>query len=193
MRKITKLTLTALVLISYLPLAAQNQNQDESMKAMMAYMNPGDVHKMMAKSAGNWSGAISMWMQPNTPPATMTGDSKSEMILGGRYLQSKYTGSFNGMPFEGIGVMGYDNAKKIFTSSWIDNFGTGMMYLEGTWDGPSKTINFNGKMVDPVSGKDLPVRETLKFVDDNTQLFEMFVTTDGKEYKSMEIKYTRKM
>jgi hypothetical protein len=32
----------------------------------------------------------------------------------------------------------------------------------------------------------------LKFVDDNTHTLEMYTTTDGKEYKSMEIKYTRK-
>jgi hypothetical protein len=167
------------------------QNQDD-MKAMMAYMTPGDVHKMMAKSAGTWTGAISMWMQPGAQPMTMTGDSKIEMILGGRYLQEKSTGTMMGMPFEGQGTTAYDNAKKIFISTWIDNAGTGLMYLEGKWDDANKSINFSGKMVDPSTGKDLAVREVLKFVDDNTHTLEMYITADGKEYKSMEIKYTRK-
>lgn len=56
------------------------------------------------------------------------------MILGGRYQQSMHTGSFNGMPFEGISLVGYDNTKKVFMSSWADNMGTGSMYMEGTWD-----------------------------------------------------------
>jgi hypothetical protein len=35
------------------------------------------------------------------------------------------------MPFEGISTLGYDNAKKTFFSTWIDNMGTGMMVMEG--------------------------------------------------------------
>jgi hypothetical protein len=190
MKKITNLLLAVSTTFCYL--SATAQNQDEDTKAMMAYMTPGEIHQMMGKSAGTWSGAITMWMKPDQPPVSMTGEAKAEMILGGRYLQVKNTGNMMGMPFEGVGVTGYDNAKKVFVNSWIDNFGTGMMYLEGTWDAQNKTINFTGKMVDPSMGKDIPIRETLKFVDDNTQLFDMFVTNQGKEFKTMEIKYTRK-
>jgi len=190
MRKLTKLLLvTVLTTFCYLSVFAQS---DADMKAMMAYMTPGEVHQMMGKSTGTWTGAITMWMQPGAQPTNMTGEATNEMILGGRYLQSKNTGNMMGMPFEGIGTTGYDNAKKIFMTTWIDNAGTGIMYLEGTWDAQNKTINFSGKMVDPMSGKDIPVRETLKFVDDNTHVLEMFLTDKGKEYKSMEIKYTRK-
>ncbi len=97
-----------------------------------------------------------------------------------------------GMPFEGISVTGYDNAKKIFVNSWIDNMGTGMMYLEGSWDDQNKSINFKGKTVDPVTGNDIPVREIIRFPDDNTQVMEMYMTANGTEFKGMEIKFTRK-
>jgi hypothetical protein len=70
--------------------------------------------------------------------------------------------------------------------------GTGMMYSEGSWNGQSKSIDFTGKAVNPVTGKDDPVRTVLKFIDDNTQVFEMYMMNNGKEYKSMEIKYTKK-
>jgi Protein of unknown function (DUF1579) len=189
MKRLTKFlfTLSATLCCAF----AIAQNQDD-MKAMTAYMTPGDVHKMMAKSEGTWTGVVSMWMQPGAQTMTMTGDSKIEMILGGRYLQEKNTGTMMGMPFEGLGTTAYDNAKKIFISTWIDNAGTGMIYLEGKWDDANKSINFSGKMVDPSTGKDLPVREVLKFVDDNTHTLEMYTTANGKEFKSMEIKYTRK-
>jgi hypothetical protein len=95
------------------------------------------------------------------------------------------------MPFEGISTLGYDNAKKVFMNSWIDNMGTGIMQLQGTWDPASKTINFTGTSVDPATGKDMNVRETFTLVDNNTQMMTMYMTQDDKEYKSMEIKFTR--
>lgn len=167
------------------------QNNDD-MKAMMAYSTPGDIHKMLSRSAGTWMTNVTMWMQPGAPPMVSTGQTNNEMILGGRYLKSTNTGNFMGMPFEGIGITGYDNAKKIFINTWIDNMGTGIMTMTGTWDDASKSIRFTGSMVDPMSGKDIPVREVLKIVDDNTQLFEMYSTLDGKDFKNMEIKYSRK-
>jgi len=97
-----------------------------------------------------------------------------------------------GQPFEGIGVAGYDNAKKMFVGSWVDNMGTGIMTMSGTWDDATKSINYTGTMIDPMSGKDIPFREVWKFVDDNTQVMEMYSIMAGKEFKNMEIKYTRK-
>ncbi len=39
----------------------------------------------------------------------------------------------------------------------------------------------------------MEIRETFKIIDDNTQMMEMFSQgPDGKEFKMMEIKYTRK-
>jgi len=164
---------------------------DAEMKAMMAYSTPGEIHQMMAKSAGTWKTDITMWMQPGAPPVTSTGETTNEMILGGRYLQSKNKGTFMGAPFEGIGMMGYDNAKKMFVNSWVDNMGTGMMYLTGTWDPTTKSINLTGSMVDPMAGGDVKVREVYKMVDDNTQTMEMYSIANGKEFKNMEIKYTK--
>jgi hypothetical protein len=167
------------------------QNNDD-MQAMMAYSTPGDIHKMLAKSAGSWTCTVTMWMQPGQPPMNATASATAEMILGGRYLQAKNTGTMFGQPFEGIGVTGYDNAKKMFVSTWIDNFGTGIMTMTGSWDGASKSINYTGSMVDPVSKKDIAVREVWKFVDDNNQVMEMYTTMNGQEFKNMEIKYMRK-
>ena len=98
-----------------------------------------------------------------------------------------------GMPFEGMSTVAYDNAKKIFISTWIDNMGTGLSTMEGTWDEGSKAVNSKGKMFEPSVGKELTMREVFKIIDDNTQTMEMYKPApDGKEFKTMEIKYTRK-
>jgi hypothetical protein len=167
--------------------------EQEMMKQWQAYMTPGDMHAMLAKSNGDWNEDIVMWMAPGAPPTKSTATCTNTMILGGRYQQSINKGMFNGMPFEGISTMGYDNSKKTFQSTWVDNMGTGIMTMEGKYDPATKTMNSTGKQVDPMTGKDMDVRETFVIMDDNNQMMTMYMTpAGGKEYKSMEIKFTRK-
>ncbi len=163
----------------------------QDMKAMQDYMTPGDVHKMMAKYDGTFNAAVSVWMKPGEQPMMSKSVAVNTMILGGRYQQSKMTGDYGGTPFEGFSLLGYDNTKKIFTTTWIDNFGTGTMTLEGTWDAASKTITFTGKMFEPMSNKDLKIKEKIQYVDDNTIKNQMFVVSDAGEFKTMEIVSTR--
>ncbi len=165
------------------------------MKNWMAYMTPGDVHKMMAAWNGSWTGEATMWHAPGAPPETSKTTAVNKMILGGRYQVSNHSGSMMGQPFEGMSTLAYDNAKKVFISTWMDNMGTGLMKLEGPWDEATKTINFSGKCVDPSSGTgaEMDVRETYTIVDDKNHVMSMFGPgPDGKEFKMMEIKMTRK-
>lgn len=164
------------------------------MKAWMEYATPGEAHKLLAKADGTWSGQTTMWMGIGAPPATSTGTMVNKMLLGGRYQTSSFTGSMMGMPFEGIGTTGFDNAEKKFISTWIDNMGTGIMKMEGTWDSVTKTIVYTGKCKNPANGKEYSMREVYTFIDDNNQTMEMYGpdAKTGKEYKSMEIKLTRK-
>ena len=115
--------------------------------------------------------------------------------MGGRYQVTNHTGTMMDMPFEGMAILAYDNARKEFISTWIDNVGTGVMTLKGTWDDATKSINLKGTCVDPSAGdgREMAVREVMKATDDNHQVMEMYGQgPDGKEFKMMEIKYTRK-
>lgn len=161
-------------------------------KAWAAYMTPGSPHEMLAKADGRWEAEMSFYFEPGQPPSIHHAVAETEMILGGRYQKSVYKGEMDGMPFEGVSTVAYDNSRKVYIGTWIDNMGTGVMYLEGTYDETTKTITMKGKGVDVTTGKDIQTRETWKFVDDKTQLMEMFDTKDGKENKSMSIKLTKK-
>ena len=161
------------------------------MKTMMAYATPGPMHEMLSQYDGQWKEEVTFWMDPAGPPMQNTSTCENNMIMEGRYQESRHIAMMNNMPFEGTGLLGYDNAKKVFVSTWVDNMGTGITYLVGTWDENNKTIHFTGTEVDPVDGKDHKVRQELKFVDSNNQMLEMFMTKNGKEYKSMEIKFSR--
>ena len=98
-----------------------------------------------------------------------------------------------GMVMEGISTLAYDNAKKTYTSTWMDNMSTGLMVMEGKYDAASKTVNLAGKGVDYRTGKEVQMRETFRMIDDKNQLMEMYATyPGGKEFKNMEVTFKRK-
>ncbi|MUV02121.1 DUF1579 domain-containing protein [Flavobacterium rakeshii] len=157
------------------------------------YMTPGEAHKMMANEEGKWNCEMTFWMGPDMPGEKYTSGCEVKMILGGRYQQSTYSGEMMGMPFEGISTVAYDNATNEYVSTWIDNMGTGMMVMRGTFNGNTRTTTLNGTMVDPVTKTAKEVRELYDIVDENTRKMQMFETPKGgKKYKSMEIIMTRK-
>ena len=188
MKKFTIAALAVLFVINSFTASAQTQDQ---MKAWTDYMTPGDVHKMIAKWDGKWKGDVTMWMQPGAAPMKSTSTCVNKMVMGGRYQQSTHTGTMMGKPFEGQGTLAWDNARKMLISTWIDNMGTGIMYMEGTWDDASKSATFKGKTVDPGTGKDMDVKQIFTVMNDNSQKLEMFMSQDGQEFKTMEIMFTR--
>ncbi|TWW01199.1 DUF1579 domain-containing protein [Chitinophaga pinensis] len=190
MRRLLLFSASAIAICLSFNTKVQAQSAEE--KAWMEYMKPGPVHEMIAKSDGEWSYEMSMWMDPSQPPTKGNGTTVNKMVLGGRYQESVHKSTIMGMPFEGHGLMAYDNAKKIFQSSWVDNMGTGIMNMEGTWDDATKSITFTGKMYEPMSGKDMGVKEIFKIIDDDHHHMEMYMVNDGKEVKTMEIDFTRK-
>ena len=165
-----------------------------AMKSMMEYGTPGEPHKMLAKSNGTWTGEVTMWMAPDAPPSTSKMTMTNKMIMDGRYQVSEAKGDMMGMPFNGMSTTGYDNHKKVYVSTWIDNMGTGVMKMEGPWDEASKSMTLTGTMMNPATGKECDFKEVFRIIDDNNQVMEMYGPDlqTGKQYKNMEIKLTRK-
>jgi hypothetical protein len=162
-------------------------------KAWQDFMTPGDMHKWMAKTNGTWEAEVSQWMDPAAPPTKAKATNVQSSVLGGRYVIAKFTSIMMGQPMEGMSTMGYDNAKKMFTSTWVDNLGTGIVHMSGTYDEASKTLNLKGHQTDPMTGKDSDIREEMKMIDDNTYTMAMYgVGMDGKEMKFMEGTFKRK-
>ena len=165
-----------------------------AMKNWMEYATPGESHKMLAKSNGTWNGEVTMWMEPGAPPMNSTMTMTNKMVMDGRYQLSEAKGSMMGAPFNGMSTTGYYNHKKVFVSTWIDNMGTGVMKMEGPWDEATKTTTLTGKMIDPSTGRECDFKEVYKIIDDNNQVMEMYGPDPktGKQFKTMEIKLTRK-
>ncbi len=171
---------------------AQTPDEAAMQKAWQEYMTPSQIHNQLAQDDGTWTGEMTMWMDPKAEPIKNKMTATNRMILGGRYQESRHTGDFMGMPFEGVATTGYDNASGKMVSTWVDNMGTGIMYMEGDYDGKSKSVVMRGKYTDPMTKKVKEMREVYTLVDENTRKMEMYdKSPDGKEYKSMEMVMTR--
>lgn len=168
-------------------------SMDEMNKACMEYGTPGNMHALLAKESGKWDVEYTFWMMPDSPASKTKGECEMNMLFD-KYQQSTYKSpDFGGMPFEGRGTVAYDNAEKVFVSTWLDNMGSGIMISKGTWDSATKTITFKGTFTEPVEKKETPFREVWTIVDDNTRKMEMYATYSwAPEYKWMEINMTRK-
>ncbi|MCB9047292.1 MAG: DUF1579 domain-containing protein [Chitinophagales bacterium] len=174
-----------------LSLNSYAQSEDD-MKAWMDYATPGAMHKMLGKYNGFWEASTKMWMAPGTPAMESTANVTNDMYMADHYQKSIFSGDFQGMPFQGESMTGYDNVKKVFMNTWIDNMSTGVMYSEGTWNEATKSIEFKGMATDPMAGKQLPFREVVTYTSNDSYKMEMYNTMNGKEFKSMEVVFTRK-
>ncbi len=173
--------------------AAPPMDEKAARELMQKLATPGEGHKRIDSMAGTWSVKQQMWMKPGEPPTSSEGTAEQKWVLGGRFMESKFTGTFMNMPFSGLGYTGYDNYKKKYLSIWMDNFGTTMLYTSGGFDASGKVLTQTGKMDDFTTGKIATIREKTTLVSKDEIFFEMFGPgPDGKEYKMMDLRYTRK-
>jgi hypothetical protein len=175
-------------------------NEAEMMKQMMELAKPGENHKLLATLAGTWSYDVTMWMNPGAPPTKSTGTAVRKAIMDGRYFSLDVAGKMKmpgadgkmkDMEFKGMGIEGYDNAKKKFVATWCDNMGTGFALSEGSYDAATKTFTYTGDY-EMMPGMKTKFREVIKLADANHHSFEYYEDRGAGEAKTMEINYTRK-
>jgi len=161
------------------------------MDAWMKFATPGEGHKWLDPLVGTWDAKITMWMAPGAPPQESTGTSENKWVLGGRFVEQRYEGTFMGQPFNGLGYTGYDNFKKKYIGSWMDNMGTMMMVSQG--EAAEKTLTMTSTVDDFMTGKSATVKSEIKIMAPDRHVMEMWgPDPSGKPFKSMEIQYTRK-
>ncbi len=163
---------------------------EEMMAAMAKLATPGPMHDLMKPMMGSWKTTNRSWMTAGEPVVT-EGTCENTWIMGNRYMQSEYKGVFDGKPFEGMGLMGYDNQLKEFVSVWCDDMGTGLMMSDGSADPSGKVFTMMSKVPDPVTGKPMNLKMVTKVIDENQHTTSMLSMRGGKEHLDMEITYTR--
>ncbi len=204
----TRLISVAVVLVGVVGLMtgrAFSQEQDKKgdkggpdpamMEAWKKAVAPGTFHAHLKPLEGRWNIATKWRMTSEQPWEESKGVAEYKWILGGRFIQQTTLGDPmepDGDRFEGMGITGYDNGTKKYTSVWTDNMGTGMMISSGTCDASGKVFTYMGTISDPFTGQPKKEKSVLRIINDGKHVFEMFsIGPDGKEYNSLIVTYTR--
>lgn len=200
MKKQIVLTIITTLFFGFQAFAADNAakpmdpKMQEMMKKYQEASTPGEAHKILADLAGTWKVESKSWQTPKAKPETSNGEATFKMILGGRWLQQEFKGEAMGMPYEGLGLIGYDNVKGKYETHWLDSMMTGSVNTEGTYDAKTKTLKDKGQASCPISpSKVQEVRTEWKMVSKNKTVFSLFGTEPqgGPEFKMLEMIYTR--
>jgi hypothetical protein len=168
-------------------------DQAAMMEAWQKAGAPGEQHAKLKSMTGSWTAAVKMWMSPEAPPQESSATAERKSIMGGRFVQEDFKGNFMNQPFTGMAINGYDNAKKKLIGVWVDSMGTGMMTSEGTCNADCTVMTFTTDETDPMTGKARKGRMVVKLESDTRETMEMYGKgPNGKEFKMMEIVYTKK-
>lgn len=177
------------------PVVAQDQGgMDAEMAAMMAAAQPNEHHHGLEWAVGTWKASSKFYdaKTPGAPPMETVGEATNTMIMGGRFMTTEFSGDFMGMPFEGLGIEGYDNITKQHVSTWVDSMGTMILQSKGTCSDGDKVRTLQSDFIDPATGKPTSVKLVTTFESDNKHVFEMFtLLPDGEEFKVMQIVYSK--
>ncbi len=186
-----KLLLT--YILCALVLTSHAQSADNTNTRIKDAGHISKTHKFLQEYDGTWYGEVIMYQSDGDIAVQYTGMANSEMIMDGRYQVTMLTAEILGQPMEGMSVLAFDTTTQEFINTWIDNFGTGMLIMQGMWNQQNpKQIDFTGTMIEPGTGKEIFVRQEYVFVDKDTQKMRLWYNLGEGEYEAMYVVYTRK-
>lgn len=146
---------------------------------------------ILRKDVGTWNAKLTLWMPGQDEPVTAEGVETNRM-MGDVWLVSDFKGEIFGQAFEGRASMKFDEKKKKYVGTWIDNMEPYMSMVEGEWDEEASSLNCMNTWTDPNSGETVKSRSVVKYNKDGSRVMTMYQTDEsGKEVKAMMIEYTK--
>ena len=132
----------------------------DAMKRWMDANTPGAAHKQLARFLGAWDLETSMQGEGG-PPMESKGTAEFHWLYDGRWLQQTWSAPMMGMPAAGQMTFGYDNFKKKYVTSAVDNFETTLLTSAGDFDQSGNTLITYGLMDEPMTGE---VGKTVRYI-----------------------------
>jgi len=154
---------------------------------------PGEGHRRLDPLVGRFHATVRSWLVPEEEPLTFEGTVTNEWILGGRFLRGEFRASMMGEPFEGLSILGYDNADEHYVGFWCDSMSTMLMPVsEGTMSQDGKVLTMKNRWENPLQKIEISTRDVTTIESRDKHVYEMYETgPDGVERKTLEIVYTR--
>lgn len=155
---------------------------------------PGEGQKFLTKFAGEWEVVKTFYPRAEgAEPVKSAGSCKQEMTHGGRFLKSEFTFDGPAGKTTGTGVIGFEPATGLFTSTWIDSRQTRMSFRRSAEKFDGKQIALWG--VGFEEAKDARKSKTVTTISGDPAKIthrQSSVNPDGTERPVMQLEMTPK-
>ncbi len=173
----------------------------EGMKLWLKTIQPGEGHERLNRFVGTWDVVCKMPAYPGAP--STKGKAVVKWVLDKRFLMEEFDGQMmmpdlkNPMdvqprPYQGLGLIGYDNFRKIYNGVWASSGQTNMIIYSGNVDPSGRTYTYYGTMDEPMLGV---IARHVKYVTtvagDDKHTLSIYDLHAGENYKVLEFEYTR--
>jgi len=146
---------------------------------------PGPEHALLKQFEGEWEATVKFGGMEEK------GTMSAKMDFGGFYLIYDFKSQMFGQPFTGRATLGYDPARKKYTSSWIDSMSPRAAMGTGTFDKTGKVFTDESEHTDE-TGKTMKMTMTYEFKGKDAITFIMYANEGGQKAEMMRIEYKRK-
>ena len=168
------------------------RDTESLIETMVRHAMPAEQHRLLDRMVGRWKTAVKYRMTADAPVVESEGTCRRKWILGNRFVLSEFDGGDLALPFQAIAIYGYDRFEEKYTSAWVDSLSTAITTYLGTCEEPCDVINFIGRHGDPWTGTKRQSRGVTRFLSDDKHVLALYESgRDGREYKVLEIVYTR--
>lgn len=142
---------------------------------------------VFAKDVGVWD--VEAVVQPGPgAPATQHAAVSTQRLLAQRWLIVDYASDSG---FEGHGVYGYDEARRVYVGTWVDSLQTAIARSEGTWDAATRTMTF--VTMAGHQGQMVRYSEITQTLESGIHLYRNVITLpDGAEFEMIRSTYRRR-
>jgi hypothetical protein len=166
-------------------------------KMMESGWPSAEKNLVLAKLTGEWRYKAAFWAAPDDKPKWTKGVFRNEMTLDSRYLSASFVGKLNigghDAMVKGQGLIGYDNARREYSSVWVDTLTTSMTAGFGKYDSEKRELVETGEFTNPLTGAVSKFRSELQFVDDDDYKRTIYaVDKSGKETRLIEFDCTKR-
>ncbi|MBL8695462.1 MAG: DUF1579 family protein [Planctomycetes bacterium] len=163
--------------------AAQDSKPSAEGSGMPAMPEPTKEHAFLTKRVGTFDCVLHVGGQASKGVETVR-------AIGGFWVVADFECNFNGRPFKGHNIMGYDQEKKVYTSHWVDAWNPIMSVSVGNLEG--KNLVMEGDEFNP-AGEKVRMMHITEIIDDDNSIHWMYEKSKGKEDPMlMKIEYKRR-
>ncbi|MDQ2769337.1 MAG: DUF1579 domain-containing protein [Bacteroidota bacterium] len=168
--------------------------KNEEMQLLLDFSRPGNNHALLGVLAGTWT------FQDAARPF-IKGTLRRTPMYDGRFYNVEITGGKLSVPvadgkmkeanYQGLQLEGYDNGRKQFVTTAINNhIGSAIEVQTGTYDAAKRAFSYEWES-ELIPGLKKKNRRVLRFIDTTHYAEDYYESQNGTDVKVRELVYTK--